>query len=245
MLAACRRLPLQWAAMFPGIEGRIEAAHARIERARERGGRAADVRLVVVTKTFPPEAVQAVLDAGVRDVGENRVQELEEKVEALGREAATWHFVGRLQRRKAKTLAPLADLVHSVDSLRLAERLSRDAGELLERPLPVLVQVNTSGEDAKAGVAGAGALEEIAAIAELPSLQVQGLMTMAPFTDEEPVLRRTFRGAAELFDRVGSEIDGFDARHLSMGMSNDFEIAVEEGSTMVRLGTVILGERER
>jgi PLP dependent protein len=231
--------------MFPGLEGRIEAAQERIEHARERCGRTGEVRLVVVTKTFPPDAVQAVIDAGIRDVGENRVQELEEKVEALGRTSARWHFVGRLQRRKAKSVAVLADLVHSVDSLRLAERLSRDAGELLDRPLTLLVQVNTSGEEAKTGVAGPGALEEIAAIAELQGLRVDGLMTMAPFTHDEAVLRSTFRGAADLFDRARAEVDRFHGAHLSMGMSNDFEIAIEEGSTMVRLGTVILGERDR
>jgi len=231
--------------MFPGLEGRIEAARERIERARERGGRASEVGLVVVTKSFPAAAVQAAVEAGVLDVGENRVPELEEKVEALGRHAARWHFVGRLQSRKAKSVAALADLVHSVDSLRLAERLSRAADELLDGPLPALVQVNTSGEEAKAGVAGPGALDEIAAISALSGLSVEGLMTMAPLTAEESVLRSTFRRAADLFDRAGAEVVDFRATYLSMGMSNDYEIAVEEGSTMVRLGTAILGERER
>lgn len=214
----------------------------RIRRAAERAGRSPDVEIVAVTKTHPPSLIEAVLETGVRRVGENRVQELESKVAAVGRDRAEWHLIGHLQRNKARLAITLFDLIHSIDSLRLAKTLSKEA---VRAGIEVrgLVQVNTSGEESKYGLAAEEAVEAVAEIVELPGLRIQGLMTMAPFTDDEAVLRRTFGRTRELFEECAREVTGFEAQHLSMGMSNDFEIAVEEGSTMVRLGTVLFGER--
>lgn len=249
---------------LPHFRRRIQEALPRvldrIAAAAERSGRdPAAVRIVAVTKGHPPEAVEAVLGAGLADVGENRVEELEEKAPAFEGRGVRWHMIGHVQSRKAARAARLAQFLHSVDSLRLAGRLSR-AAEGAGRRLPVLVQVNASGEAAKGGflvagpqgpssaeVLGSGsaeALGRIAEIAALPGLRPVGLMTMAPFTSDDSVLRTTFRRTRELLEAAAG-IKGFDARELSMGMSNDYETAVEEGSTMVRLGTTLLGERPR
>ena len=224
----------------------------RIAAAAERSGREPGaVRIVAVTKGHPPEAVEAVLEAGLADVGENRVEELEGKALAFQGRGVQWHMVGHVQSRKAPRAARLATILHSVDSIRLAGRLSR-AAEGAGRRLPVLVQVNASGEAAKGGFPAAGtsreelaeALEGIAEVSALPGLAAVGLMTMAPFTNDRAVVRATFRRTRELLEAAAG-IEGFDARELSMGMSNDFETAVEEGSTMVRLGTTLLGQRPR
>lgn len=249
---------------LPHFRHRIEEALPRvldrIAAAAERSGRdTAAVRIVAVTKGHPPEAVEAVLGAGLADVGENRVEELEEKAPAFQARGVRWHMIGHVQSRKAARAARLAGLLHSVDSLRLAGRLSR-AAEGAGKRLPVLVQVNASGEAAKGGFLVVGppgsasteaqgsasteVLERIAEIAALPGLRPVGLMTMAPFTSDDSVVRATFRRTRELLESA-SGIEGFDGRELSMGMSNDYETAVEEGSTMVRLGTTLLGERPR
>lgn len=210
--------------------------------AAERVGRRGDeVVIVAVTKAHPLEAVEAALAAGLRELGENRVKELEARVAALGRGAATWHMIGHLQRNKVARAVELFDLLHSLDSLRLAERLSREATARGLR-VPVLVQVNTSGEETKGGFPAAEALDAIGRMAELPGIAMRGVMTMAPLTEDERVLRATFRRAREIFE-AASRVPGFEARHLSMGMTNDYVIAVEEGSTMVRLGTALFGER--
>lgn len=226
---------------LPRVRERIEAAAGR--NGREPGS----VRIVAVTKGHPAGAIQAVLGAGLADVGENRVEELEDKEAAFRGRDVRWHMIGHVQGRKVTRAARLADIVHSVDSLRLAERLSR-AAEAQERRLAALVQVNASGEPAKGGFAvGDGseaALEAVAQVAALPGLRVQGLMTMAPFTRDEAVLRATFRRVRGLLEEAAN-VSGFEARELSMGMSNDYELAVAEGSTMVRLGTALLGERPR
>ncbi|HEX6063457.1 MAG TPA: YggS family pyridoxal phosphate-dependent enzyme [Longimicrobiales bacterium] len=218
----------------------------RIEQAAARSGRGNKVRIIAVTKGHPGTAIKAAVAAGLRDCGENRVAELESKVEDLGRDAATWHLIGHLQRNKVRKAIPLFDVVHSIDSLRLAQVLSDEAvraGMVVQG----LVQVNASGEEAKGGIdiaddvsAGVDAVRTIAA---LPGLKIQGVMTMAPFVDDEGVLRTTFKRTRRLFDECAAQVEGFDAQHISMGMSNDYEIAVEEGSTMVRLGTILFGER--
>ena len=222
----------------------------RVAAAAERSGREPGrVRIVAVTKGHPPEAVEAVLSAGLADVGENRVEELERKAPAFQGRDLRWHMIGHVQSRKAARAARLATLLHSVDSLRLARRLSRAADEA-GKSLPVLVQVNASGEAAKGGFPASGAsrearteaLEGIAQLSALPGLRPVGLMTMAPWTTDEAVLRATFRRTRQLLEDA-TGIDGFEARELSMGMSNDYETAVEEGSTMLRLGTVLLGRR--
>ena len=224
------------------IASRLEEVNERIARASERRGTGGEVTVVAVTKGHSADVARAALEAGLGVLGENRVGEMESKVAEIGRDAADWHFIGRLQRRKARQVVALADLVHSVDSLRLAEALSRRAVEA-ERSLPVLVQVNASGEESKTGIRPEEGIELIGPVCELAGLRVEGVMTMAPFTDDRSVLRETFRRTRTLFEEADRQIEGFRGTHLSMGMSNDYEIAVEEGSNMVRLGTVLFGER--
>ncbi|HWV55884.1 MAG TPA: YggS family pyridoxal phosphate-dependent enzyme [Longimicrobiales bacterium] len=227
-------------------ENRLKEALPRVREAiagaLERAGRSEHVEIVAITKGHPADAVLSAVRNGLRCCGENRAAELEAKVGAVGRHGAEWHFVGHLQRNKVRRILPLVDLLHSVDSLRLAETLSAEAVRA-GMTLRVLVQVNTSGEAAKGGFSAAEAVDAVARIAELPNLAVQGLMTMAPLDAEEAVLRSTFGRTRRLFDECAAVVPGFEARHLSMGMSNDFEVAVEEGSTMVRLGTILFGER--
>jgi len=222
---------------LPRVQEAIATAAGRVGRRPE------EVRLVAVTKSHPPEALKAALAAGIRDLGENRIEELEEKVGMLGRGFATWHMVGHLQSRKARMAVESVDLLHSVDSFKLARRLSGFALETGRR-LPVLIQVNASGEDAKTGFSRDEALEAIHQILELPGVDVRGLMTMAPFVEEEDILRGTFSALRRLRE-AAERLPGYEGRELSMGMTNDFELAVEEGSTMVRIGTALFGERPR
>jgi len=227
----------------PTLGDRLTAIRERIEAARLRAGRRDEVTLIAVTKTLPADTIRSVLAAGLADVGENRVPELEDKVDEIGRDAARWHLIGHLQRNKARRAIALLDLLHSLDSVRLARQLSEDAVKA-QLVVKALVQVNTSGEESKFGFGPEQALEAIGEMAELPGLKLVGVMTMAPYTDEDAVLRRTFAGARRIGEEAGRQFAGFEARHLSMGMSNDFELAVEEGSTMVRLGTALFGERD-
>jgi pyridoxal phosphate enzyme (YggS family) len=199
------------------------------------------VRLIAVTKSHPFEAVAAALEAGLTDFGENRVEELEGKVEHFGAKSARWHMIGHLQSRKARRALAAADLIHSVDSFRLGERIAR-AAEEDERLVHVLAQVNTSGEESKGGFTPERAVEEIHALSERTGLRVDGLMTMAPFVDDEVVLSGAFGRLRRLSEELRSVTDRVGPE-LSMGMTNDLEIAIREGSTMVRIGTALFGER--
>jgi pyridoxal phosphate enzyme (YggS family) len=218
---------------------------ARIEAARVRGGRGDEVTVVAVTKTHPAAAVIAAAAVGLRTCGENRVQELAEKREEVGDAAdVSWHLIGHLQRNKVRHALPLCDLIHSVDSDRIAAEISAEAVRL-NATAAVLVQVNASGEETKGGFDVERAEDVVRGVVALPGISVRGLMTMAPFTEDEQVLRTTFRATRAAFDRCAANVEGFRAEHLSMGMSNDFEIAIEEGATMVRLGTILFGERQQ
>jgi PLP dependent protein len=229
-----------------GIGERLGLVRQRITAAAARVGRVGDgVVVVAVTKGHGAEAIHAAAAAGLGAVGENRVQELEEKRAAAGGVPVEWHLIGHLQRNKVRRALPLFDLLHSLDNQRLAEVVSAEAVRAGVE-VRVLVQVNASGEESKGGFSAmtvASAVAAVRGVCALPGLHVEGLMTMAPFTDEEPIVRDAFRRTAEAFEAC-REVAGFEARHLSMGMSNDFEVAVEEGSTMVRLGTILFGERE-
>ena len=197
---------------------------------------------MAVTKGHPFPAVEAAIEAGLDALGENRVPELEEKARLVHPGRVEWHMIGRLQRRMAPRVRGLASLLHSLDSLRLADRLER-ASVAGAPALPVLMQVNVSGEATKSGFAPAevpGALERILG---LPSLAVRGLMTMAPLTTDERILRATFRGLRRVQEEACARVPAYRGRELSMGMSNDYEWAVEEGSTMVRVGSAIFGRR--
>ncbi len=220
---------------LPRVEERIAAALVR-------AGRSDEVKLVAVTKTHPPEAVRAALAAGLRAIGENRVQELDQKVAAVGRDAAEWHLIGHLQRNKVRRALALFDEIESIDSHRLAVELSGEA-ERAGREVHGLVEVNVSGEASKSGFAPEETLDAVAAIVALPRLRIHGLMTIGPLTDDRAAIRRSFVHMRELHQQCARDIPGFDARWLSMGMSGDFEMAIEEGSNLVRLGTVLFGER--
>jgi len=224
------------------LEHALPVLRERVQRAADASGRAVSaVRIIAVSKAHPLEAVDAAVAVGLRDLGENRVEELEAKVGARGRDAVTWHMIGHVQGRKAKRAADLAHLTHSLDSERLAERLSR-IGVEESRDIRALAQVNAAGEASKGGFETVEAVEAIHRMAELPRLRIEGLMTMAPWVAEESVLHATFGRLREIRDtlrritpRVGAE--------LSMGMTNDLEIAIREGSTMIRIGTALFGER--
>jgi pyridoxal phosphate enzyme (YggS family) len=221
----------------------LPGVHERIRGALERAGRTDEVRIIAVTKGHPVEVVQAAIRAGLTTVGENRIGELERKVTAVGRDAAEWHMIGHLQRNKARRGVELFDRIHSVDSLRLARTLGKEARRA-DRVVRGYMQVNVSGEDSKGGIGPESAVEVLGAMAEQGGLEVHGLMTMAPLTDDEAVLRRTFQSTRRLLERLRAELPGaLCGSELSMGMSNDFEIAIEEGATSVRLGTVLFGER--
>jgi len=226
------------------IKERNLAIQESIGRAAERSGRSgADVFVLPVTKGHPPDVVVAVAGAGFEAIGENRVAEAEAKLAVSGRMGLRWHMIGHLQRNKAGRAVGTFDVVESVDSVRLGGRLQVEAEKVDCASVPILVQVNAGGEEQKSGVEPEHLVEVVGGLLELGRIRVEGLMTMAPFTTDERVLRRTFALARECLARCRAELPGFDGRSLSMGMSNDFEIAVEEGSTEVRLGTVLLGER--
>ena len=216
------------------VQEAVTEVRGRIADARARGGHGQEVTLIAVTKTHGPEAVEAAWEAGVTDVGENRVQEAEQK-RALVHAPVRWHLIGHLQRNKARQ-ALRFDLVHGLDSERLAVAL-HEAAEAAGQTLDVLVQINVSGEASKSGVSPA----ELPAMAARRQLRVRGVMTMAPFEAEETVLRAVFSGARAA--RAELQAAGHQADWLSMGMSGDYEIAVEEGATHVRLGTVLFGHR--
>ena len=218
-------------------------AHVRVEIARRQAGagRGDPVTIVAVTKGFGPEAVAAALAAGLVDLGENRVQEALAKLDTPAGRRATWHLIGHLQRNKAKQVPGRFALVHSLDSGALAEELDRRAGARGVRQR-VLLQVNVAGEAEKSGCTPAEAPALARRVAALPQLALEGLMTIAPFTDDPDVQRRTFRGLRVLRDALQEE--GLWLPTLSMGMSADYGTAVEEGATVIRLGTVLFGARE-
>lgn len=230
--------------MYARIVGeRLPRIHESLILAARQSGREPEaVRLVAVTKGHPTDAIGAVLDTGICDIGENRVEELEQKFPIFEGREVRWHMIGHVQSRKADRAAELAHLIHSVDSVKLARRVGR-VGVERDRPVEVLIQVNTSGEATKGGFPADEALDRIGEVADVAGVSPVGLMTMAPYTEDETVIRSAFRSLRRL-QEAAAGISGFTARDLSMGMSNDFTIAVEEGSTMVRLGTALLGERQ-
>ena len=224
--------------MTTAVREAVAEARGRIADARARGGHGQEVTLIAVTKTHGAEAVVAAFEAGVTDVGENRVQEAEQKM-AVVDVPVRWHLIGHLQRNKAKH-ALRFHLVHGMDSERLAAAL-HDVAVHAGATLDVLVQVNVSGEASKSGVAPSALSAFADRLHAMPHLRVRGVMTMAPFEADERMLRQVFTGAREARDLL--QHAGHPASILSMGMSGDYEIAVEEGATHVRLGTVLFGQR--
>lgn len=223
---------------FPGIGERVQEVRERISEAVRRGGHGQSVRIVAVTKTYGPEAATAAWRSGIQIVGENRIQEALEKIDRVP-EPVEWHLIGHLQRNKVKHLDRFA-MFHALDSERLAVAVSeRMAAE--GRRMPVLVQVNTSGEETKGGF-DLDELRNVAPrLAGMKGLDVRGAMTMAPYEAPESLLREVFGRGREAGGILRDA--GLDAHELSMGMSGDYEMAVEEGATMVRLGTILFGAR--
>jgi PLP dependent protein len=224
---------------FSDLAERVREVQGQIEAAARRGGHGQAVRIVAVTKTHGADAVDAAAACGLHDVGENKVQEALDKM-PQATASVRWHLIGHLQRNKAKH-APRFAMVQSLDSVRLADALQA-AASAADRVLDVLVQVNVAGEVQKSGVAPADVSGLAAHLTGLPALRVSGVMCMAPFTDDERLLRAAFTGARAALQVVRAA--GHPAAtELSMGMSGDYEIAVEEGATLVRLGTVLFGAR--
>lgn len=225
---------------YEGLSARLAAVRERIAAAQQRGGWDHPVTVIGVTKGHDAAAVVAAQQAGLSDVGENRVQEALAKQEELGPLPVRWHLIGSLQRKKVKQIVGRFELIHSVDRMELVTELARRAEDA--PPQRVLIEVNCSGEGQKAGAAPELAPDLVAAVVDAPGLRFDGLMTMAALTDDRSEQHRAFgrlRRLKEDLERAGQRVP-----HLSMGMSGDFEAAVEEGATLVRLGTILFGERE-
>ncbi|GAB4229235.1 MAG: YggS family pyridoxal phosphate-dependent enzyme [Acidobacteriota bacterium] len=220
----------------------LERVRARIADAAARARRSPDdVRLVAVSKTFPPAMIRAAAEFGQRCFGENRVQEAREKIHQLEDLDLEWHLVGHLQSNKAKTAVELFDVIQSVDGSKLAARLDRYARETGFR-LPVLIEVNVGEEPQKAGVVPAAVEPLVRSVLAFPNLELRGLMAIPPFLEDPEGVRPYFRKLRELRDELEQRLEVW-LPDLSMGMSSDFEVAVEEGATIVRVGTAIFGER--
>jgi pyridoxal phosphate enzyme (YggS family) len=234
------------AASFDELRERLDGVRRRIEScARQVGRDPAEITLVAVSKTHPAQLVQLAIEAGVADLGENRVQEAEGKVKEVGRDRARWHLIGLLQANKARRAVALFDLIHSVDSVQLARRLDRLCVEEGRERLPVLIQVDLAGEESKSGATEEELPELVSVVTSCERLRLTGLMTLPPFFEDAEQVRPYFRRLRELRDALGSRMDFGDARgELSMGMSHDYEVAIEEGTTMVRIGTAIFGPRQ-
>lgn len=225
------------------IRENVQFVRNKIAEACRRSGRESEeIELVAITKTVDVEQINEAIEAGIRVVGENRVQEAWRKYQEVG-EKAHWHMVGHLQTNKVKRVLQFADMIHSVDSVYLAREIQTQAKKL-DRTIEILIQVNTSGEESKFGLepeATIGAIEEVST---LPNLKIKGLMTIGAFLPNPEDVRPCFKLLNDLKDRVNERgITSVEIGTLSMGMTNDYEIAIEEGSTMVRVGTAIFGER--
>ncbi len=224
------------------IKDNLVRVYDRISKAAERTGReASSIHLIAVSKTKPLAMIEDALRAGVTDFGENRVQEALEK--ARPEDGATWHMIGPLQRNKAKAAVRIFDMIHSVDRLSLGQELDRRL-QAAGRIMPVLIQVNTSSEETKAGVEPDRALELAEQLSVLSGLSVRGLMTIPAFSPDPEDARPAFRLLRDTRDRIASAgVTGIGMDVLSMGMSHDFEVAIEEGADMIRVGTAIFGAR--
>lgn len=232
-------------AKAPTLRGRFEDVRTRVDTAARRSNRSGDqITLIAISKTHPAETLRAGIEAGITNLGENRVQEAEGKITELGRNAARWHLVGHLQTNKAARAVKLFDCIHSLDSVDLAERLERLCAAEGREDLPVLIQIDLGGEQTKTGIEPAGLAELLLAVGECSRVRLIGLMTLPPFFANPDCARPYFKTLRELRDELRRQGHFGDvAGELSMGMSHDFEIAIEEGATMVRVGTAIFGER--
>ncbi|HKV32878.1 MAG TPA: YggS family pyridoxal phosphate-dependent enzyme [Pyrinomonadaceae bacterium] len=226
------------AARFAGVKARISAAAQRCGRDPR------EVTLIAISKTHPADVVKRLVELGAADLGENRVQEAEEKIPQVGRSVVRWHLVGHLQANKARRALGLFDVIHSLDSIDLARRLDRLCAEIGREPLPLLIQVDLGHEETKSGVDEKELPQVVETVQQLEHLELIGLMTLPPFFEDPKQARPYFRRLRELRDDLaGKGAFGERRGELSMGMTNDFVVAIEEGATMVRVGTAIFGER--
>jgi pyridoxal phosphate enzyme (YggS family) len=225
------------------ISANIDSIRQRIAAAAKRANRdPLSIKLMAVTKTVEPERIGKAIEAGLIMLGENYVQEAKDKIAAIG-DVAQWHMIGHLQTNKAKYAVKLFDCVHSVDRLELAQELNKRAGQI-NRRLNILIEVN-SGEESKSGIQKSQALELVSHVALLPNLIVSGLMTMAPYSDNPEDSRPYFKALRDLRDDINNAgIAGISMDELSMGMTDDFEVAIEEGATIIRVGRAIFGKRQ-
>jgi PLP dependent protein len=225
----------------------VRTVNRRITNAAVKAGRGLEqIRLIAVTKTVDVEMITKAVETGLREFGESRIQEARDKIlevkSLLPDLRIIWHLIGHLQKNKTKAAVELFDIIHSVDSLELAEELNKHA-EKIGKTQRILIQVKLADEGSKHGILNENVIELIADIAKMKNLKIQGLMTIPPYFEDTEMVRPYFRTLREIRDET--ERAGFRIPELSMGMSNDFEVAIEEGATMVRVGTAIFGERER
>lgn len=230
--------------MIDMIQGNLHTVEANIKAAYERSGRARDdVKLIAVSKTKPVEMLREAYDAGCRDFGENKVQELIEKYEQMPKDIR-WHMIGHLQRNKVKYIVDKVCLIHSVDSLRLAEEISKEAIRK-NVTVSILIEINVAKEESKFGVMTEAAVSLVEAISQLPNITVKGLMTIAPYVENSEENRLYFAKLKQIYvDIIHKNIDNVCMEELSMGMTGDYEVAIEEGATLIRVGTGIFGERQ-
>ena len=223
---------------FANVQRRIANA------AKDCGRLAEEITLIAISKTHPAEVLREVLDLGVKNLGENKVREAEEKITELGRGAARWHMVGHLQTNKARRAVQLFDVIHSLDSAALAKKLDHLCAEQSREQLEVLIQVDLAGEKNKTGVAAVDLPELLKTIKTCSRLRLIGLMVLPPFFEDAECARPFFKALRDLRDKLRTQGHFGDSRgELSMGMTHDFEIAIQEGATMLRVGTAIFGER--
>jgi len=224
------------------ISDNLISINDRIRSAARKSGRGPEeITLVAVTKTVEPKKIKEALNCGVRLFGENYVQEAEEKIRKIRDKSVKWHFIGHLQKNKAKLAAALFDMVESVDSVGLAKELNKRA----EEPIDILMEINVAGEGSKTGVPIDSAFELAEAISGMKNLRLRGLMTIPPYNEDPELSRPYFVALRRCAERINkAHLENVSMRELSMGMSGDFEVAIEEGATIVRIGTAIFGERE-
>ncbi|HEX9423219.1 MAG TPA: YggS family pyridoxal phosphate-dependent enzyme [Pyrinomonadaceae bacterium] len=232
---------------FQALSERFTNVRKRIESAAIRCNRSSDqITLIAISKAHPVEVIRAGLALGIKDLGENRVQEAEGKIHEVGRAAARWHLVGHLQANKARRAVKLFDVIHSLDSVALAERLNHLCAAEGREELPVLIQIDLGGEETKTGIDPRQLPRLLVALNDCQHLRLLGLMTLPPYFENPDCARPYFKTLRELRDELQLQgCFGESVGDLSMGMSHDFEIAIEEGATMVRVGTAIFGERKK
>jgi PLP dependent protein len=240
-----RKMMDETAPSFEDLRERLAEVRRSIEKSARGAGRdPAEIQLIAVSKTHPTETLRRAIAAGVNELGENRVQEADEKISELGRDSAHWHLIGHLQANKARRAVALFDVIHSLDAVSLAQRLDRLCEEAGRNELSVLIQVDLAGEATKSGVSEEDLPELVRAVGTCRHLRLIGLMTLPPFFADPKLVQPYYRRLRELRDELKERaVFGAGEGDLSMGMSHDYAVAIEEGATFVRIGTAIFGER--